>query len=141
MSDGRLFAVPGPPRGRRRAAVGGILARVQSMRDAEQAQGTPGWPLLRFSRDVILLMKDLARDPRVPRQDKVVTALAVAYLAWPIDLVPDKMPVVGLVDDLSVAAMALRRLLSGAGYEVIYELWRGSDEGLALVLTLGGVNE
>lgn len=34
-----------------------------------------------------------------------------------------------------VAAVALRRLLGAAGYDVIYELWRGSNEGLAL----GGV--
>lgn len=133
--------VPGPPRGRRREAVEGAWQRVQSMRDAEAAKGGTGSPLLRFARDVILLLKDLAKDPRVPRQRKVVAALAVAYLLSPVDLVPDKIPAFGLVDDLGVAAVALRRLLAAAGYDVIYELWRGSDEGLALLLTLGGVQE
>lgn len=115
-----------------------MLQRIQSMRSAEEALGG-AFPLLRFVRDVILLVKDLVADPRVPGGDKAVAALAAVYLAWPLDVIPDKIPVVGLVDDVSVAAMALRRLLSGAGYEVIYQLWRGSDEGLALVLTLGGV--
>lgn len=109
------------------------------MRDAESATGSSGSPLLHFGRDVILLLKDLATDSRVPRQDKIVAGLAAAYLVMPVDVVPDKLPVVGQFDDLSVAAYALRRLLAAAGYEVIYELWRGSDEGLALVLTLGGV--
>lgn len=111
------------------------------MRDAEQTATERGSPLLRLSRDVILLLKDLATDPRVPRQDKVVAGLAAVYLVSPIDLIPDKLPVLGQLDDLSLAAVALRRLLSAAGYEVIYELWRGSDEGLALVLTLGGVEQ
>lgn len=141
MSDRHLSAVPGPPHGRRREAAGGIWQRVQSMRDAEKPRGTSGWPLLRFARDVILLVKDLMADPRVPRQVKVVTALAVAYLAWLDDLIPDRIPVVGLVDDVSILAVAVRRLLASAGFTVIYEHWRGSDEGLALVLTLGGVQE
>lgn len=141
MNGRRLTAVPGPPRGRRREAFGGLVQRIQSMRQAEEMHGAPGSPLLRFARDVILLLKDLVKDPRVPRQDKVLAALAVTYLVWPFDLFPDKIPVVGLVDDLSVAATALRRLLGSAGYDVIYQLWRGSDEGLALVLTLGGVQE
>lgn len=108
------------------------------MRRAESTAGGPG-SLLRFVRDVILLLKDLAADPRVARGDKVVAVAAAAYLVTPIDLVPTKVPVVGVVDDLGVAAVALRRLLGAAGYDVIYELWRGSNEGLALVLALGGV--
>lgn len=115
--------------------------RVQAMRDREKVSGSAGSPLLSFVRDVILLMKDLATDPRVSRQDKVVAVLAAAYLVSPVDLVPDKIPVLGQLDDVSVAALGLRRLLAGAGYEVIYELWRGSDEGLSLVLALGGVQE
>lgn len=116
---------------------------MMSMAVAGGADGVRllGPALLRFIRDVILLMKDLARDPRVPRQQKVAAALTLAYLVSPVDLVPDKIPVVGLVDDVSLAAVALRRLLTAAGYEVIEELWRGSDEGLALLLTLGGVQE
>lgn len=139
MSSRSPSAVPGPPHGRRREAGGGLWQRVQSMREAEEAWGTPGWPLLRFARDVIMLIVDLVRDPRVSVQDKVVAALAVGYLAWSVDVIPDRIPILGLVDDLSILVVAVRRLIAGAGYAVIYELWRGSDEGLALVLTLGGV--
>lgn len=110
------------------------------MREAETA-GTPGASLLRLVADVVLLLKDLAADPRVPRGDKLVAALAAGYLVVPVDLIPDWLPVVGQVDDLVVLAMAVRRLLGAAGYDVIYELWRGTDEGLALVLTLAGIEE
>lgn len=134
--------VPGPPRGRSRAGSSTpaeLVDRVQAMRDAERARG--GVPLLRFVRDVILLLKDLAADPRVPRRDRLVAGLAAGYLVSPVDAVVDKVPVLGQVDDVLVALLAARRLLAAAGYAAIYELWRGSDEGFALVLALTGVHE
>jgi uncharacterized membrane protein YkvA (DUF1232 family) len=110
------------------------------MREAETS-GSAGASLLRITADVVLLLKDLATDPRVPRGDKIVAALAAAYLVTPVDLIPDWIPVAGQLDDLAMLVMAFRRLLNGAGYDVIYETWRGTDEGLALVLTLAGVEE
>ena len=133
-------AVPGPPRGRRRVSLGDAWRRVQDARDAETGGSAPA-ALLRIVGDVILLLKDLAIDPRVPRADKIAAGMAAAYLVSPMDIIPDWLPAIGQMDDLAVIMMAFRRLVSGAGYDVIYELWRGSDEGLALVLTLAGVQE
>jgi uncharacterized membrane protein YkvA (DUF1232 family) len=110
------------------------------MRDAETEGGSAA-SVLRLLGDVILLLKDLATDPRVPRADKIVAGLALGYLVSPVDLIPDWLLGVGQADDLAVIALAVRRLLNGAGYDLIYELWRGSDEGLAMVLTLAGVQE
>lgn len=138
MARAARAPVPGPPRGRRRAVLGGVVQRVAAMRTAEQAGGGPR-DVLSLGRDVILLLKDLAADSRVARRDKLVAALGAAYLASPIDLLPDAVPVLGQLDDLAVAVLVLRRLLGAAGYDVLYDLWRGSDEGLALVLTLAGV--
>ena len=54
----------------------------------------------------------LLRDPRVGRLPKLAVALAVAYLLWPIDLIPDwAFPVVGWFDDLTIVWLALRWLL------------------------------
>ena len=133
--------VPGPPRGRRgRDSIGDAWRRVQAMREAETT-GSAASSLLRLLGDVILLLKDLATDPRVSRADKIVAWLAAGYLVSPVDLIPDWLVGIGQADDLAVIALAFRRLLHGAGYDVIYELWRGSDEGLTLVLTLAGVQE
>ena len=137
-----MTRVPGPPRGRRkRLAAGDVLRRVQAAREAEEGHGLGPVALLQVAWDVILLLKDLAVDPRVPRSAKLLAGLAVAYLLAPVDLVPDAIPVLGQADDLGVVVLAVRRLLHQAGFAVIYELWRGSDEGLALVLTLAGVEE
>jgi uncharacterized membrane protein YkvA (DUF1232 family) len=134
------MGVPGPPRGRRRVLVGDVLRRIEQMRAAEgETGGTTAAALLRLLGDVILLLKDLAVSPRLPRREKLLAAAAAAYLVSPVDLVPDWLPLVGQTDDLAVAVLAFRRLLQAAGYDVIYELWRGSDYELALVLTLAGV--
>lgn len=136
-----MVPVPGPPRGRRRRIVGDVLRRVNEMREAEAESGSPMAALLRVAADVALLLKDLATDPRVPGRAKLVAGVAAAYLVSPVDLVPDWILGLGQADDIAVAVMAFRMLLNEAGYDVIYELWRGSDEGLALVLTLAGVQE
>ena len=97
--------------------------------------------VLQVIGDVVLLLKDLATDPRVPRGDKIIAGIAAAYLVTPVDLIPDWIPLFGQADDLAVVMYAVRRMMIGAGYDVIYELWRGTDEGLALVLTLAGVEK
>jgi uncharacterized membrane protein YkvA (DUF1232 family) len=41
-----------------------------------------------------------SRHPRVPRAAKVLAAVVAAYALSPIDLIPDVIPVLGLLDDL-----------------------------------------
>ena len=54
-----------------------------------------------LKRDVVALWI-AARDPRVPWQAKLVAAAVAAYALSPIDLIPDFIPVLGLVDDLLI---------------------------------------
>ena len=49
-------------------------------------------------RDLLLLLFAL-RHPLLPRYIKTLLAAAVLYLISPIDLIPDTVPVVGLLDD------------------------------------------
>jgi uncharacterized membrane protein YkvA (DUF1232 family) len=95
--------------------------------------------LIRFLADVGRLLWRLQRDPRVPWPAKVVAGGALAYVVSPINVIPDHIPGIGRMDDLFVVARAMRYLLSSAGYDVIHELWPGSEDGFALLLLLGGV--
>ena len=52
------------------------------------------------------------RHPAAPAWLKVGTALIVLYVVSPIDLIPDMIPVVGVVDDLIVVPLAIRWLLA-----------------------------
>jgi uncharacterized membrane protein YkvA (DUF1232 family) len=51
------------------------------------------------------------RHPAAPRWLKVGTALIVLYVLSPIDLIPDFIPVIGVVDDLVLVPLAVRWLL------------------------------
>jgi len=90
--------------------------------------------------NVLLLCKDLLRDPRVPRNAKIALVGTVAYLASPIDLIPDFIPVVGPVDDAFVAALVLRYFVRRAGIDVIREHWRGDQRSLDHLLRAAGIN-
>ena len=79
------------------------------------------------------LLARLARDPRVPRRAKVIAGAALAYMASPVDFVPDFIPVIGVADDILVAALAIDRLLAAAGEDLIAELWDGGPETLELL--------
>jgi uncharacterized membrane protein YkvA (DUF1232 family) len=92
--------------------------------------------LATFIPDCIVLVTRLSRDPRVPRRRKLLLLALVGYLALPIDLVPDFIPVAGQLDDAIIVALVLRSLVRAGGEEVIRELWPGPDESLALILRL-----
>ena len=76
------------------------------------------------------LMAGLITDPRVPALDKVLLGVAVAYVVMPIDLIPDFIPFIGQVDDVFILVLALRRLISNAGMNVIRDHWDGAIEDL-----------
>jgi uncharacterized membrane protein YkvA (DUF1232 family) len=52
------------------------------------------------------------RHPAAPTWLKVGTALIVLYVVSPIDLLPDVLPVIGIVDDLVLVPLAIRWLLN-----------------------------
>jgi uncharacterized membrane protein YkvA (DUF1232 family) len=92
--------------------------------------------LAAFVPDCIVLTRRLLGDRRVPRRAKAALALLLPYLASPINLVPDFIPVIGQVDDVVLVALALRYVLKLAGPRVVEDHWPGSPAGLAAVLRL-----
>jgi uncharacterized membrane protein YkvA (DUF1232 family) len=77
------------------------------------------------------LLGGLLTDKRVSALDKLLVAGAIAYIAMPIDLIPDFIPFLGEVDDLYLLLFALQRLISNAGRNVLYAHWTGATEDLA----------
>lgn len=88
--------------------------------------------------DFVVLFRRLLSDCRVPRRRKLVLAALIPYLAMPLDLVPDFIPVAGYLDDAVIVAFVLRHVLRGSGPELIEEHWPGPPTSLALVLRLAG---
>jgi len=92
--------------------------------------------IARFIPDCIVLFKRLVRDPRVPRRAKIAVALLIPYLASPVDLIPDFIPVLGQVDDALIVIAVFGYVSRRAGRDVVAELWPGSEAGLRVVLKL-----
>ena len=103
-----------------------------------------GWSLRDAARilpDVIRLLRRLAGDHTVPRGVCIRLWLLLGYLALPIDLVPDFLPVVGYADDVVITLVVLRSVIRRAGPDAVRRHWPGTEAGLAVLFGLTAVRE
>ena len=101
--------------------------------------GTVDWKeIVRLVPDVLRLLKRLATDPQTPRGTRWLLAGLLVYLALPIDLVPDFIPVLGYADDAVAIVLVLRWAIRRAGQDRIEAHWPGSEAGLRSLLALTG---
>ncbi len=82
--------------------------------------------LLRALPDLARMLARLVRDPMLPRPAKLALLAAAVYLASPIDLIPDFIPVVGYLDDILVAAIVLDGILNYVDRRLLLKYWPGS---------------
>jgi uncharacterized membrane protein YkvA (DUF1232 family) len=94
---------------------------------------------LRLLPDVLRLVRALAADPALPRGIRIRLGLLLAYLAFPIDLIPDVIPVLGYADDAIVVIAVLRGVIRRAGIEAVRARWPGTDDGFAVLTRLAGL--
>ena len=94
---------------------------------------------LRVMPDTLRLVRRLASDSELPSGVRRTLWLLGLYLALPIDLIPDFIPVLGYADDVIVAGVALGRVVRVAGAEALGRYWTGSPAGLVIVRRLAGV--
>jgi uncharacterized membrane protein YkvA (DUF1232 family) len=94
---------------------------------------------LRLLPDLLRLLRRLAGDASVPRAARVRLWLLLGYLAIPIDLVPDFVPVLGYADDAIIVSLVLRSVVRHAGAPVVRRHWPGTDDGLAALGCLTGL--
>jgi uncharacterized membrane protein YkvA (DUF1232 family) len=94
---------------------------------------------LRLLPDLLRLLRRVAADTDAPRVVRVRLWLLLGYLAVPIDLVPDFVPVLGYADDAIIVALVLRSVARRAGARIINRHWPGTDDGLAALARLTGL--
>jgi len=93
---------------------------------------------VRLLPDVLRLVRRLAADDSLPRGIRWRLGLLLGYLALPIDLVPDFIPVAGYADDVVLVAWVLRSVVRAAGPEALERHWPGTPQGLDVVRRLAG---
>jgi uncharacterized membrane protein YkvA (DUF1232 family) len=105
--------------------------------------GRPRGPLLaeavRLLPDLLRLLRRLAADRDLPRGVRVRLTLLMVYLASPIDLIPDFLPIIGYADDALILAAVLRSVVRRAGVPAVRRHWPGTDEGFEAIVRITGL--
>ena len=86
-----------------------------------------------FVPDCVVLCRRLLADRRVPRRHKALLAGLVGYLASPLDLIPDFIPVIGQLDDVLVAVLILRTARRGIRRSIVRQHWPGPPQSLRVI--------
>lgn len=94
----------------------------------------------RMLPNVVKLVGRLLLDPRVPRRAKLTLGMAAAYVASPVDLIPDLIPIVGWADDVLIMMFAIDSLIERAGSDIVDEHWDGPGDLLSLVREVVGLS-
>jgi uncharacterized membrane protein YkvA (DUF1232 family) len=87
----------------------------------------------RLLPDVFRLVRRLATDRTIPRRTRWLLWALVVYLASPIDIVPDFVPVIGYADDAIITAWVVRRVIKTAGADKLAAHWPGTPDGLQML--------
>lgn len=96
-------------------------------------------PALQLLPDVVRLLRSVVADPMTPRSLRWALIGAAAWIASPIDLLPEFLPVIGPLDDVLVAVLVLRWAFRRLGTANLREHWPGTDEGFGLLQRLIGL--
>jgi uncharacterized membrane protein YkvA (DUF1232 family) len=100
------------PRSRRAGRSFGLIRTLNYLAFMPLASRAPTYGRLLWA---------LLRDQRIPTAQKAVLGLAAGYLASPIDLVPDFVPLLGALDDLVIAVLAIDIFLEGVPEALLSE--------------------
>ena len=92
--------------------------------------------LVRLVPDCLVLLRRVLSDGGVSRTNRLLLLALVGYLALPIDLVPDFVPVAGQLDDALLVALVLRRLVRSDGPDLLQRHWPGPRAALDLLAGL-----
>jgi uncharacterized membrane protein YkvA (DUF1232 family) len=96
-------------------------------------KGVPIRELLGVVPDLVRMLRALVRDPATPMDVRLVLVGLLLWILSPIDLIPEFIPVLGPLDDVVVAIVALRFVRQRVGVAGMRAHWPGSDAGFALL--------
>jgi uncharacterized membrane protein YkvA (DUF1232 family) len=97
--------------------------------------------VVRLVPDLARLLGRVSRDRTIPLRVRVRIFIAIAYNAQPLNLIPDFVPVIGLVDNVAIILWAVRSTVRHAGPEAITRHWPGTTDGLATLFRLARLDQ
>jgi len=91
--------------------------RIQHSDEKKLAKRIAKLPFL----DKISLAGSLFRDERIPMAPRIIALALVLYIASPIDLLPDFIPVIGYFDDILIVLVGAGLLLRSVPRHILEE--------------------
>jgi uncharacterized membrane protein YkvA (DUF1232 family) len=65
----------------------------------------------------------------------------MAYLAIPVDLIPDFVPVLGYADDAIIVVAVLRSVVRRVGIDQVRAHWTGTNDGFNALCKAAGLTQ
>ncbi len=75
--------------------------------------------------DIFALAVRVMMDKRVLKKDKIIIGASLGYFLSPIDIIPDKVPILGAMDDLALFVFGVNHLINRLPLPIIVEHWSG----------------
>lgn len=119
-------------------ALGLLWAALLVLFFAVRPRDVPVREVLRLIPDVLRLMRSLIADRRAPLEVRLVLVGLLLWILSPIDLIPEFIPVLGPLDDVVVAVVAMRYVRRRLGTDELRRRWPGTDEGFELLSRVVG---
>jgi len=94
--------------------------------------------LLLFLPRLAKLLAQLVVDAEVATTDKLLLGAAIVYMASPLDIIPDFIPLLGQLDDIYLVALCLLRLMNHSGESKLRQYWDGPED---IVAVLGKITD
>ena len=101
-------------------------------------KGVTARELVGLIPDILRLLRSLIGDRTAPLDVRIVLIGLLAWILSPIDLIPEFIPILGPIDDVVVAIVAMRYVRRRVGTVDLRGRWSGSDAGFAMLLTVIG---
>lgn len=86
--------------------------------------------------DIAALLTRLLKDSRVSLKTKLIISGSIAYIVVPTDIIPDKIPFIGKIDELAVTFFALNRIVKDVPLHIILENWQGKNDIILVIKNL-----
>ena len=93
---------------------------------------------MEFFKKVIKFIKDVANDERIPSSDKKKILVLAALIVSPVDLIPDWIPVIGILDDLLMLALILDYFFEKVDSQVLLSHYPFGMKSFATMRRLAG---
>lgn len=75
--------------------------------------------VMEFLKKLVQFIKDVAGDERIPARDKTVVLALLALVVSPFDIIPDWIPLLGVIDDAFIIAIVLDYFFNVLGETIL----------------------